>query len=61
MSLILALRRQRQASPVSEFEASLVYRRNLNGRATQGNPISKNQNQLTKQTPKLKTENRTKY
>jgi hypothetical protein len=42
-SLILALRRQRQAD-LSEFEASLVYKvSSTTARATQRNPVSKKQ------------------
>jgi hypothetical protein len=47
--LIPALGRQRQAD--SEFEASLVYRvSSRTARATQRNPVSKNQNNNNKQT-----------
>jgi hypothetical protein len=47
MPLIPALGRQRQG--ISEFEASLVYKvSSRTARATQRNPLSKNQNKQTK-------------
>jgi hypothetical protein len=46
MPLVPALGRQRQA--ISEFEASLVYKvSSRTARATQRNPVSKNQNKQT--------------
>jgi hypothetical protein len=55
MPLIPALGRQRQRQAISEFEASLVYKvSSRTARATQRNPVLKNNNK-NKQTNKKPT------